>query len=528
MKIVVAGPLAPAGLELLRAQKNWEVIETTPQDFTEHISDADALIVRSAVKVTERVLAHAPRLRVIGRAGVGVDNVDVPAATAAGVLVMNVPGGNAVSVAELTIGLMLSLARNIPEANEATRSGVWEKRRLLGRELRGKTLGAIGLGSIGRDAVKRAGAFEMRIVAYDPFVSTQAAAEHRVDLVSLDKLFALSDFISLHLALTPDTHGFLDARAFAKMKRGVFIINTARGELIDNAALAAAIESGQVAGAGLDVFDVEPPPSTHPLFAYPNVVATPHIGGATSEALTFVHTTIVRQVIEYLTTGVACNALNMPPHTPDQFKSLGPVVALAGRLGNFAAHISTGNPRALKITYFGRLAQSNTSLVQSAAVAGVLNRSLTKKANLVNAMQLAHERGWVISERHESRMSHIDSVRLELTTGAGTVVIEGAVVFDRPRLVQVDGILCEALLEGHMVFLRHDDAPGVLGFVGNIFGQHSINIANFSLGRQERTEEGAPREAISVTETDEPVPDKVLVQLLKNESIKMARLVEFV
>jgi D-3-phosphoglycerate dehydrogenase / 2-oxoglutarate reductase len=528
MKILVAGPLAAAGLELLRSQRDWEVVETNPNDFHPHLHDADALVVRSSARVTREVLAQAPKLRVVARAGVGVDNVDVPAATEAGVLVTNVPGGNAISVAELTIALMLGMARRIPEADSSTRAGRWEKRRLLGCELRGKTLGVVGLGSIGREVVRRACAFEMRILAYDPYISTQTAAELRVDLVTLDKLYAHSDYISLHLALTPETNKLLDARAFAKMKRGVRIINTARGELIDTKALNDAMQAGKVGGAGLDVFDIEPPPPDYELFENSGVIATPHIGGSTDEALEFVHTTMARNLIEFLTTGIAMNALNMPPHTPEQFRSLASYVTLAERLGTFGAHISTGNPRGLRITYFGKIAQSNTNLLKSAAVAGVLNRSLAKKANLVNAMSLAQERGWNISEKHESRQTHVDSIRIELETEAARVTVEGSVIFGTPRLIQVDGIFCEAPLDGHVTFLRHDDLPGVLGYVGSIFGKNSINIAKFALGREEEPQgEGVPHEAISVTETDDRVPDKVLVQLLKNEAIKMARVVEF-
>ncbi|HYZ84822.1 MAG TPA: NAD(P)-dependent oxidoreductase, partial [Bryobacteraceae bacterium] len=296
---------------------------------------------------------------------------------------------------------------------------------------------------------------------------------------------------------------------------------------IDTDALADALSSGKVAGAALDVFDVEPPPADYKVFHTGKVVATPHIGGSTTEALEFVHTTAVRQVLDYLTTGVATNALNLPPHSPDQFKSLGPFVQLAQRLGTFVAHISTGNPRVLRITYFGRIAQSNTNLLRSAAVAGVLNRSLARKANLINAMQLAQDRGWEIHEKHESRISHVDSIMLELDTESGRAYAEGAVIFGKPRLIQVDGIVCEAPLSGHLVFLRHDDVPGILGYVGNIFGESGINIAKFSLGRTELPQgEGLPNDAISITETDEQVPDDVLVRLLKNQSLRMARVVE--
>ena len=528
MKILIAEPLSPVGIDLLKSHSAWEIIVSNPKEYAQHLPDCDALFVRSAVKVTPEVLAKAPKLRVIGRAGVGVDNVDLPAATAAGVLVMNTPGGNAVSVAEHTIALMLCLARSIPQASASTKSGKWEKKKFMGSELRGKNLGVIGFGSIGREVVKRASVFEMKIFAYDPYVSTQTAADLGVELVDLNTLYAKSDYISVHMALTPETDKMLSTAAFAKMKDGVRVINVARGELIDGAALNEAMTSGKVAGAGLDVFQKEPPPAGDPLLSQENLVATPHIGGSTEEAQEIVGVRICEQVIEYLTTGVAINAVNMPALSPDQYKSLGPYVDLAERLGNFAAHVSTGNPNAVRLTYFGKIAESNTNLIRNAGVAGVLNRSLSRKANLVNALPLAKDRGWNIVEKHEKRASHVDSIRLELETDSGTTTVEGAVVLDKPRLVQVDGIYCEAPLAGHLTFLKNEDVPGVIGHVGNVLGRNGINIANFSLGRQDvPVQPDTTLEAVSVIETDDTVPDTVLVELLKNQAIRMARSVEF-
>src|SRR3954451_7058383 len=528
MNILVAEPVSPAGIALLQAQPGWNVIVSNPKDYAAHLAGADALLVRSAVKVNADVLAKAPNLKVIGRAGVGVDNVDLKAATAAGVLVMNTPGGNAISVAEHTIALMLAMARSIPQASASTKSGKWEKKKFMGSELRGKTLGVIGFGSIGREVVKRAKNFEMKIFAYDPYVSTQTAADLGVELCDLNALYANSDYISVHMALTPETDKMLSTEAFAKMKTGVRVINVARGELIDGEALQAAMASGKVAGAGLDVFRKEPPPADEPLLAQENFVATPHIGGSTEEAQEIVGVRIAEQVIEYLVTGVSINAVNMPALSPDQYKSLGPYVELAERLGNFAAHVSTGNPNAVRLTYFGKIAESNTNLIRNAGVAGVLNRSLSRKANLVNALPLAKDRGWNIAEKHEKRVSHVDSIRIELETDSGTTTVEGAVVLDKPRLVQVDGIYCEAPLAGHLTFLKNEDVPGVIGHVGSVLGRSGINIANFSLGRQDApTTPDTPLEAVSVIETDDTVPDGILVELLKNQAIRMARSVEF-
>ena len=310
MKILVAEPLAAAGIELLKAQPGWDIVISNPKEYAQHLGDAEALFVRSAVKVNADVLAKAPKLKVIGRAGVGVDNVDLPAATAANVLVMNTPGGNAVAVAEHTLGLMLCMARALPQAIVSTKSGKWEKKKFMGSELRGKTLGILGLGYIGREVAKRARGFEMKIVACDPYANPKIAADLGVSLVSLDELYAQSDYITLHMAITKETNKMLNDAAFAKMKTGVRIVNCARGELVDSAALAGAIQSGKVAGASIDVFETEPPPAGDPLFALDTVLATPHIGGSTGEAQEIVGVRIVEQVVEYLQRGVAVNAVN--------------------------------------------------------------------------------------------------------------------------------------------------------------------------------------------------------------------------
>jgi D-3-phosphoglycerate dehydrogenase len=528
MKIVVAEPVSPAAIALLQSQPGWNVVVSNPKEYRTHLPGSQALLVRSAVKVTPEVLAEAPGLRVIGRAGVGVDNVDLPAATAAGVLVMNTPGGNAVSVAEHSLALMLSLARAIPQASASTKAGRWEKKKFVGNELRGKTLGVIGLGSIGREVVRRARAFEMRIVAHDPYVTSETAANLEALLVGLDQLYAESDYISLHLALTPETRGLLDDAAFERMKPGVRIVNCARGELIDGAALTAAMQSGKVAGAGLDVFDPEPPPADWPLLGMGTLVATPHIAGSTEEAQEIVGVRIVEQLIEYLDHGVAINAVNMPALAPEQYKAIGPYISLAERLGSFASYIATGNPKAVRLVYFGRLGEGNTQLIRNAGLAGVLNRSLAQKANVVNALQISGERGLTVVETHERRLGEMDSVRLELATDHGITWVQGAIVLDKPRLLQVDGVYCEAPLAGHLTFMKNEDVPGVIGHVGAVLGRNGINIANVSLGRRDALAPGARTlEAIAVVETDGPVPDEVLAQLLENKAVKLARSVQF-
>jgi D-3-phosphoglycerate dehydrogenase len=528
MNILVAEPMAPAGIELLRAQAGWNIQVSSPKEYLNCLSEADALIVRSAVKVTKEVLEKAPKLRVIGRAGVGVDNVDLNAATAAGVLVMNTPGGNAVSVAEHTIALMLGMARSIPQASASTKAGKWEKKKFMGNEIRGKTLGVLGLGSIGREVVKRARAFEMRIVASDPYVNAQIASDLGIELVDQDRLFAESDYITLHLALTGETRNLISKDALAKMKPGVRIINCARGEMIDQPALTEAIQGGQVAGAALDVFAGEPPAADLPLLSLEPVLATPHIAGATEEAQEIVGVRIAEQICEYLKNGVAINAVNMPAMTPEQYRTLGPYIALAERLGCFASQVAQGNPKGVRLIYSGRIGDGSTQLIRNSALVGLLNRWLSHKATLVNAMQIANQRGLSVAERHDTRTGHIDSITVELETDAGVSQVEGSLVLGKPRLLQVDGIYCEVPLAGHMVFMKNQDVPGVIGYVGTVLGSNGVNIANFSLGRRDAPlAPGQPLEAVAIVEIDSPMTDHVLLQLRQNPAVKVARAVEF-
>ncbi len=526
MKILVAELLAPAAVDLLRAQNGWNVVVSDPKNYAAHLADADALLVRSAVKVTKEVLAAAPKLRVIGRAGVGVDNVDLPAATQAGVLVMNTPGGNAVSVAEHTLALMLSMARSVPQASSSTKAGKWEKKIFLGTELRGKTLGIVGLGSIGREVIKRARPFEMRIIGHDPYISSQSARDLGIELVSLQDLYRQSDYITLHVAFTPETDHMLNAEAFAQMKDGVRLVNCARGELVDQAALETAIANGAVAGAALDVFETEPPGEI-PLFKLQPVVATPHIAGSTEEAQEIVGIRIVEQLVDYLKSGVALNAVNMPALTLEQYRTLEPYVDLAERLGLFLSHIAPENAHTIRLIYFGRLAENNTQILRNAGLAGVLSRSMEHRANVVNAMQIATQRGFRVVEQLEPGESHMDSIRMELESDAGSFSAVGAVVLDKPRLLQVEGISCEATLDGYLMYSKNEDVPGVIGYLGTILGQNGVNIANFALGRQEsKTASAQPLIAISIIETDEPVSDSLISQLFENKAVKFVRRVD--
>jgi D-3-phosphoglycerate dehydrogenase len=528
MNILIAEPIAAAAVDLLRAEPGWTVIVSNQQEYRQHLAAADALIVRSAVKVNRELLEAAPNLRVVGRAGVGIDNVDLAVATERGVLVMNTPGGNAVSVAEHTLALMLAMARSVAQANASTRAGRWEKTKFLGTELLDKTLGVIGLGSIGLEVVRRARPFGMKIVAHDPFASPSLAADEGVELVSLDDLLHRSDYITLHAALTPQTQGMLNRESFARMKKGVRIVNCARGELIEAAALDEALASGQVAGAALDVFSPEPPPPDYPLFRRDNLLATPHIAGSTEEAQENVGLRIAEQVREYLKNSVVINAVNMPAVSAEEFRHLRPYVQLAKRLGSFVAQVAAGNPRGVRLTYSGKLADSNTNLLRNAALAGMLNRFLSQRANLVNAAQIAASRGWRIDEVRGARLQYADSISLVLATDRSESSVEGTVLLDvSPRLLSVDGIYVETPLQGHLVFMKNQDVPGVIGRVGTILGENRINIANFALGRRENhAAPGEPAEAVAVVHVDEAVPEAVLAQLRTAKGVRFACAVE--
>jgi D-3-phosphoglycerate dehydrogenase len=375
--------------------------------------------------------------------------------------------------------------------------------------------------------VKRARAFQMRVIAHDPYVTSKIAHDAGAELVTLSDLYAASDYITLHVAATPETHGMLNRDAFAAMKDGVRIVNCARGELVDEAALQEALAAGKVADAALDVFAGEPVPPGYPLFASESVLATPHIGGSTEEAQEIVGVRIAEQVVEYLTSGIAINAVNMPSLSPEQYRALGPYIDLAERLGNFAAHIATGNPRAVRMIYHGKFAGNNTSLLRSAGLAGALRRSNAARVNLVNAGQVAEQRGWNVAEVHEPRSAYTDSIRLELETDAGTTSVEGAVLLEKPRLMQVDGIYCEAPLAGFLIFMKNQDVPGVIGHVGSVLGRNGINIANFSLGRREAPlAPGQPLEAVAVVSIDGAAPETVLSQLKENPAVRLARALE--
>ena len=521
MKIIVADKISERGVALLR-ETGWEIVVSPGAALAGEISNADGLVVRSATKVTRELLEKAPRLKVIGRAGVGVDNVDLEAATHRGVLVMNTPGGSSVSVAEHTLALMLSLARSVPQSNASIHAGRWEKSS-SGMELRGKTLGLIGLGRIGTEVARRARALEMDVLAHDPYVTPAAARELEVELVPLDELLRRSDVVSLHTSLSPATDKMIDAAAIAKMKRGARIINCARGELIDEAALAEALRSGQLSGAGLDVFAVEPPKNSL-LIGLPNVVATPHIGASTAEAQEEVGTAVAQQVRDYLADGIIRNAVNMPAISAEQYRRLRPYVELGERLGMLVAQAAPSRSFSrLRIRYSGEPAELGSHVIRSAIVAGLLNCVLDEKVNLVNAGQAAAERGLQIEETARWRdRGFPNTVEVTLADGGRELSVEGAVMQDgSPRILALDGIGLEAPLEGTLLLTRNRDVPGVIGQIGTALGSVGVNIATFALGRREPVR-GA--EAVALVRLDGEVNASIVQKILAIPSITEARL----
>jgi D-3-phosphoglycerate dehydrogenase len=525
VNIIVADDLPASALDLLRAE-GWNVdarAGRAPDQLTADVASADAIVVRSATKVTAALIQAAPRLRVIARAGTGVDNVDVAAASARGIVVMNAPGANSISVAELAMGLILAMARHLPAADAAMKQAKWEKKKFLGEEVRDKTLGLVGLGRIGQEVARRAAAFNMRIIAHDPFISTQVAGDLGVQLVSMDELFARADYVSLHMPSTAQTKQLVNADRLARAKKGIRIINTARGDLIDEQALADAIESGHVAGAALDVFTKEPTVD-HRLQMLPQVIATPHIAASTREGQELVGVETAAALRDFLRDGIIRNAVNFPSVSAEEFTRLQPFITLGERLGTFITQMNDHRATSVGVRYYGELAASRTDMIVNAVLTGIFKPILSSGVTLVNARSIAAERGLEVVESRSTRprdYTSLISVKLHATEGDRWV--EGA-VFERsaPRLVRVDGVAVEAPLEGTMIVLCNTDQPGVIGDVGTILGRHGVNIANFALGRDGDRAVGV----VIVDETPaEPVPAIVLDELRKVKAIREARIV---
>jgi D-3-phosphoglycerate dehydrogenase len=530
VKIIVAEKISSSAVAHLQ-EPGWTVLTADQLDgkLAEHLESADALIVRSAVQADAALLQHAKKLRVIGRAGVGVDNIDLEAATNKGIAVMNTPGANAVAVAEHTLGMMLAMARHLCRADASMHAGKWEKKSLQGSELRGKTLGIVGLGRIGMEVARRARAFGMELVAHDPFVSVAVAKEQAIRLVGLDELYGSADYITLHVGLTPQTAGMINEASITKMKQGVRLVNCARGELVNEGDLAAALKSGRVAAAALDVF-AEEPPKNSPLASLENVVLTPHVGGSTHEAQEAVGVQIAQQVKEYLKHGVIQNAVNVPSVSAEEYAAMQPYIVLAERMGAFLAQVSEGTLEEISIRYGGHIAEWKTELIRNGAIKGILNQALEEKANLVNAATIADARGLRVLESHKAKASTGgagSTLSIFLKSATEEHMVKGAVLHETaPRLLHVDGIDVEAPLERNLIYLRNRDVPGVIGKVGTILGEESINIADFSLGRRSADRESdQPREAIAVVHVDGRVTEEVVARLRQIPAVRQAKAV---
>jgi D-3-phosphoglycerate dehydrogenase len=524
-KVLIADKLSPAAVAIFQERGVDADVKTglSKEELIKIIGDYDGVAIRSATKLTADVLKHAGKLKVIGRAGIGVDNVDIPAATGAGIIVMNTPFGNSITTAEHAISLMLALARELPAANASTQAGKWEKNRFMGVEITGKVLGLIGAGNIGSIVADRAKGLHMRVVAYDPFLSQERANDLGIEKVELNDLLARADFITLHVPMTAETRNILSADAIAKTKKGVRIINCARGGLIDEHALKAALDNGHVAGAALDVFEVEPA-KENILFGNEKVVATPHLGASTNEAQENVALQVAEQISDYLLTGAITNALNMPSISASEAQKVRPWLTLSEKLGSFAGQLTGTSLTGVDIIYEGTPSLLNTRAMTQAALTGLL-RPFLADVNMVNAPVVAKERGVKISEtRRDAQGIYEGYIKLVVTMDDGsTRRVAGTVFSDgRPRLIQIKDINLDAEFAAHMFYIVNEDKPGFIGQLGTMLGDAKVNIANFTLGRS------APgQDAICLIEVDGAVPDAVAAAVSKLPYVKHAKPLAF-
>jgi D-3-phosphoglycerate dehydrogenase / 2-oxoglutarate reductase len=521
-EILVLEEVSPAGLEALRAEPRFHVTELYGDDrkaIEQALATAEALIVRSKTKVTCEFMELAPALKVIGRAGTGVDNIDVPGATRRGIVVMNTPAGNSISAAEHALGLMMSLLRKIPQADSSVKSGRWERGKFMGSELHGKVLGVVGLGKIGTEVVRRAQAFKTRILVFDPFVSDSVARDMGVKLVSFEELLRESEIVTLHAPLTQTTRKLINAETLALMRDGAFLVNAARGDLVDEAALVTALKSGKLAGAALDVYTGEPKPNPE-LISLPNTVTTPHIGASTVEAQEKVGLDLALQVKDYFVDGIVRNAVNFPSISLADYQQIAPFLELGQKLGAFASQLSTGRMEELSVRYYGELTELNTHLICSSILVGVLGPILTDRVTLVNALTTAKERGIHFQETRSTRVrSYNNLISVKLKTDAGEQWVEGTVLHkNHLHLVSLYGIDVDAPLTGDMLVMVNVDTPGVIGRVGTLLGDHSINIANFALGRSDDS-----REAVGIVNVDSEIPVDLLRDIQALPQVKLAR-----
>jgi D-3-phosphoglycerate dehydrogenase len=525
-RVLVSDKLSETAVQIFR-DRGVEVdylpdLGKDKEKLLEVIGRYDGLAIRSATKVTEKILAAATNLKVIGRAGIGVDNVDIPAASKKGVIVMNTPFGNSVTTAEHAIAMMFAVARQLPEASASTHAGKWEKNRFMGAELFNKTLGVIGAGNIGGIVCDRALGLKMKVIAYDPFLSDERAQKMGVTKVELDDLLARADFITLHVPMTEKTRNILSREALAKTKRGVRIINCARGGLIDEAALVDALKSGQVAGAALDVFATEPATES-PLFGMPNVVCTPHLGASTTEAQENVALQVAEQMADYLLTGAVQNALNMPSVTAEEAAVMGPWLKLAAHLGAFVGQMTDEPLRAINILYDGAVADMNLAALNCAAIAGIM-QATNPDVNMVSAPVIAKERGVQIATTRQEKSGAFDAyIKLTVVTETRERSVAGTCFADgKPRFIQIKGINIDAEVGAHMLYTTNRDVPGIIGTLGGTMGKHGVNIANFTLGRA-----AAGGDAIAILYLDEPLAPEVIAELEATGLFQQVKPLEF-
>jgi D-3-phosphoglycerate dehydrogenase len=522
MKVLISDNLHPDGIAILEQHPNIEVEVRpglSPDKLMEAIKDADGLVIRSATKVTAELINAAPRLKVVGRAGTGLDNVDVAAASKRGIVVMNTPGGNTITTAEHAISLLLALARNIPQAAESMREGKWEKNTFQGTEIFNKNLGVIGLGRIGSTVAERALGLKMRVIGYDPFITKEVATNLGVELVSLDELLARADFITIHTPKTKETAKLLNRKAFRKMKPGVRLINCARGGLIDEEALREALTEGRVAGAALDVFDSEPPPSDWQLRQMANVICTPHLGASTQEAQANVAVAICEQILEYLVYGTIKNAVNAPSVSQEALAQLKPYLTLAEALGSFQTQIVEGAINSVSVAYIGEVSKLDTKPLTHSLLKGLLFPVVGDEVNYVNAPSMAASRGIHISEEKAASAEDFSTlIRLTVRAGNEENVLAGT-IFGKyePRLVRINKFRLEAIPEGHMLFIYNTDRPGVIGAIGTTIGRHHINIARMTVGQEKERGQN-----VILLTTDTPVTPECLKDVRDLEHVAEA------
>ena len=519
IKVLISDPLSKEGVAILKHNKFKvdEVSKLSEMELVKKIKGYDALIVRSGTTVTGKIIEAADKLKVIGRAGVGLDNVDVTAASKKGVVVMNAPAGNTMSTAEHAFSLMLSLSRNIPDANYSVKGGKWDRKKFMGVELYGKTLGIVGLGRIGAEFAKRALSFGMKVMAHDPFLSEEKARSLNVEPVNLDTLLKNADFITIHTPLTEETRHLIDDKAFKKMKKGVRIINAARGGIVDEKALAKYLKSGRVAGAALDVYETKlKPPTDSPVFNMDKIITTPHLGASTEEAQVNVAMDIARSVSDALLGKGFRNAANVPAMEEEALEILGPYVNLAERLGSIQAQLIDKPIKAITVNYIGEIANADVAVVTRALMKGIFAPMLEEQVNYVNSLLIAEERGIKVVEKKTSRITDFANlISVEFDTGKKKYFIMGTLFANKePRIIKMDKYYVEAIPDGYMLIVSNDDVPGIIGRIGTLMGKHGINIAEMSFGRDKKT-----GEAISLLNLDSEVPKKIIKTLKKAKHI---------